>query len=301
MSMTPDGLPHSLHRRPRTLWSDLAGLWARFRRMPGRRRFILVAALVVLLVGVISVRRRSEPSTAVSTRETTTVPVEVPETTTIGPLLPAGDDKAVKSNPDGDSLVLGDDTKIRLIGIDAPDVERKACFSEQATVHLRELLPPDTPVRVVYDANRTDRFRRTLAYIYRVNDGLLVNVAMATDGFAIAQPMPPNGAHAPEITDAVAGARAAKRGLWESCPSTTTTVRRVTTTTKSATTTTKPATATSSTVAGATTSSTKAPAPGLTPAVVGDSCAPTGSLGQSREGVRTVCTNNLLGPKWQPA
>lgn len=44
-------------------------------------------------------------------------------------------------------------------------------------------LPVGTEVRLVYDVDRTDRYGRTLAYLYRVSDGLFVNLALARDGF----------------------------------------------------------------------------------------------------------------------
>ena len=62
-----------------------------------------------------------------------------------------------------------------------------------------------------------DRFGLTLAYVYRVEDGLFINVAMAEAGYALQLTVPPSVAHAEEITEAVASARAARRGLWSAC------------------------------------------------------------------------------------
>lgn len=119
---------------------------------------------------------------------------------------------------DGDTLVLADDTRVRLIGIDTPetvDPRRPVeCFGHEASNRLRELLPPGTRVRLEYDIERTDRYGRTLAYVHRAGDGLFVNLAMAREGYAEQLTVPPNVAHAHEIGAAVEAARAQRLGLW---------------------------------------------------------------------------------------
>jgi micrococcal nuclease len=124
----------------------------------------------------------------------------------------------VKRVVDGDTLVLGDDTRVRLIGIDTPetvDPRRPVeCFGHEASARMNELLPPGTSVELVFDVDRTDRYGRTLAYVYRAEDELFVNVAMARDGYAEQLTVPPNVAHADDISEAVEEARDAARGLW---------------------------------------------------------------------------------------
>jgi micrococcal nuclease len=119
---------------------------------------------------------------------------------------------------DGDTVVLTDDTRVRLIGIDTPetvDPRRPVeCLGREASARLRELLPAGTAVRLVYDVERTDRYGRTLAYVYRADDDLFVNEAMAREGFAEQLTVPPNVAHVDDIAAAVADARQAGRGLW---------------------------------------------------------------------------------------
>jgi nuclease-like protein len=74
-------------------------------------------------------------------------------------------------------------------------------------------------VRLVYDVEHLDRYGRTLAYVYRRSDGLFVNAAMVSDGFAQAYTYPPNVAHADEFVALQRAAREAGRGLWSACPS----------------------------------------------------------------------------------
>jgi micrococcal nuclease len=130
------------------------------------------------------------------------------------PELPAGDDATVVRIVDGDTLEVGDDERVRLIGIDTPEVHPGECYADEASRHLEQLLPRGTAVRLSYDAERHDRYGRTLAYVYRQEDGLHANVAMARDGFALQLTIPPNVAHADEISESVTEARAEARGLW---------------------------------------------------------------------------------------
>ena len=284
-----------IRRRPRTLWSDLAGLWRRFLGLPlpGRVGFALLTTILAIVV--LSRLFRSDDGQDVVAREPVTSTSEPPATSTTVP-LPPGDDKTVKDALDGDSLETTDGTKIRLIGIDSPDVETKGCFSGEATTHLRELVAPESTVRVVYDADRTDRLGRTLAYVYRPADGLFVNVAMARDGFARQLTSPPNTAHAEEIKTAVSEAVAERRGMWQTCQ-TTTTARRATTTTTPA-----PAPATAPPAPGPT--PTTGP-PATNPGPVADAvergalCLTPGARARFSDGAPAVCGGDGLA-HWVP-
>jgi micrococcal nuclease len=125
---------------------------------------------------------------------------------------------------DGDTLVLhiGDrDERVRLIGIDTPETKdpRKPvqCYGKEASAQLAALVPPGTAVRVERDAEARDRYGRLLLYVWRVDDGLFVNLRLAQDGAAVQLSIPPNTAHAADFARAVGEARQARRGLWGTC------------------------------------------------------------------------------------
>jgi endonuclease YncB( thermonuclease family) len=80
-------------------------------------------------------------------------------------------------------------TRIRLIGVDTP--ETGDCFSAEATRYVNELLPAGTRVRLVYDVQRLDAFGRTLAYVYKLTDGVFVNVAWPATGSPTSSPSHP--------------------------------------------------------------------------------------------------------------
>lgn len=125
---------------------------------------------------------------------------------------------------DGDTIVVridGVEERVRLIGIDTPesvDPRRPVmCFGTEASAHMESLVPPGTPVRLERDVEARDRYDRLLAYVLRASDGMFVNLAMVTDGFADQYTFPPNVAHTDEFRAAVAEARAEGRGLWSAC------------------------------------------------------------------------------------
>lgn len=135
--------------------------------------------------------------------------------------LPAGDDAAVERVIDGDTVVVAGGERVRLIGIDTPETRHPErgveCFGREASAHTERLLPTGEPVRLVYDVERRDRYGRTLAYVYRLRDGLHVNAALVADGYAQVATYPPNVAHAHELLELQRAARAQGRGQWSAC------------------------------------------------------------------------------------
>lgn len=132
----------------------------------------------------------------------------------------------VVSVTDGDTLrvrVGGSEERVRLLGIDTPETHGRGglreCFGREATAHTQGLLPKGTRVRLVRDVEARDRYGRLLVYVYRADDDLFVNLALAERGFAAAYTYPPNIAHADELVAAAGRARQAGRGLWGRCGS----------------------------------------------------------------------------------
>ena len=135
--------------------------------------------------------------------------------------VPDGVATSVERVVDGDTIVVDGGERVRLTGIDTPETvdPRKPvqCFGERASAETERLLPSGTEVVLVYDVDRTDRYGRTLAYVYRERDGLFVNASLVRDGYALAYTVPPNVAHADEFARLAREARDANRGLWSAC------------------------------------------------------------------------------------
>ena len=87
----------------------------------------------------------------------------------------------------------------------------------EASDHTAQLLAPATKIRLGYDVERRDRYGRTLAYVYRLADGLFVNAALVRDGYAQVATFPPNVTHSDEFVALQRQARGAGRGLWSAC------------------------------------------------------------------------------------
>jgi len=125
---------------------------------------------------------------------------------------------------DGDTIevrVGGTVERVRLIGIDTPEsVARERpveCYGVEAKDRMAELLPPDTAVRLERDVEARDKYGRLLAYVFRVDDGVHINLLLVEEGFAVARPFEPNVTRQAELDRAEREARAANRGLWPVC------------------------------------------------------------------------------------
>lgn len=118
---------------------------------------------------------------------------------------------------DGDTLFLRDGRKVRLLGINTPEIgERAQCYGDEATRALRELLPAGTPVWVVHDLEPFDQYGRSLLYVY-TEDGLNVNLELLRLGAAEVEMYEPNVMLRDEIFDAQSAAKRANLGLWGAC------------------------------------------------------------------------------------
>lgn len=126
---------------------------------------------------------------------------------------------------DGDTIVVrfpsGTEEIIRLLGIDTPetvDPNRPIqCYGAEASAHVSTVLAPGTAIRVERDVEARDHFGRLLAYVFRSDDDLFVNLDLARRGFADLSIYPPNNAYAAELGAATTSARTGAIGLWGEC------------------------------------------------------------------------------------
>jgi endonuclease YncB( thermonuclease family) len=88
---------------------------------------------------------------------------------------------------DGDTVVLRNGQRVRLVQIDTPEVFFGAeCYGPNASATTKQLLPPGTRVRLLLEpaTNRVDAYGRLLRYVIRASDGLNVNVRLVAVGAA---------------------------------------------------------------------------------------------------------------------
>ncbi len=118
---------------------------------------------------------------------------------------------------DGDTIKLKDGTKVRLIGVDAP--EKGECFYEQARKGLSSLLD-NQAVKLEKDVSEQDKYGRWLRYVFLPlpnHEDLLVNKWLVWQGYARAINIPPDNKWYEEISAAEQEVEQAKRGMWGKC------------------------------------------------------------------------------------
>ena len=122
---------------------------------------------------------------------------------------------------DGDTIRVdldGRETAVRLIGIDTPERDgpytSRECYGEEASRFTLDSLGGRT-VELEFDVEHTDRFGRTLAYVWL--DGALFNERLVRSGYAVVTTFPPNVRYVERLTAAQRRARDEQRGLWGAC------------------------------------------------------------------------------------
>lgn len=120
---------------------------------------------------------------------------------------------------DGDTIDVSSYGRVRLLGIDAPEVshglDSSAPFGPEARERLASLVLHRW-VRLELEGARRDVYNRHLAYVLR-EDGLFVNAELVRQGLARVSARLPLSRLA-ELTRAQSEAQSARRGMWGAAP-----------------------------------------------------------------------------------
>ena len=107
--------------------------------------------------------------------------------------------------------------KVRYIGINTPETKHPTKevehYGKEASEANRKLVDGKT-VRMEFDVQQLDRYKRLLAYVY-LEDGTFVNAWLVENGYAMVMTVPPNVKHQELFLKLQREAREARRGLWE--------------------------------------------------------------------------------------
>jgi micrococcal nuclease len=131
---------------------------------------------------------------------------------------------------DGDTLVLENKERVRLIGIDTPemhessklhrdsqrsgqDIKTIIALGRRSYAFTRNLVEGKR-VRLEFDVEKRDRYERLLAYVFLL-DGTFVNAEIVKQGYASLMTYPPNVKYADLFKDLYREARENNRGLWQ--------------------------------------------------------------------------------------
>jgi len=121
---------------------------------------------------------------------------------------------------DGDTIKLENGETLRYIGIDTPEIKIKQNgrfaykpqpFSLEAK-KLNEKLVKNKIVRIEFDVEKTDKYKRLLGYCF-VGD-TLVNKKLVEEGFAVIYTFPPNVKYVEALVNAQENARKNAKGMW---------------------------------------------------------------------------------------
>ncbi len=123
---------------------------------------------------------------------------------------------AVEKVIDGDTITVEGAGKVRLLGINTPEVanrtHRAEDLGDEAHQRLTKLLSGKR-VTLLFDQQHRDRYDRLLAHVTR-EDGLKINELLLAEGLARALFLQPNMLYLQRYYGIEAEAREAGRGIW---------------------------------------------------------------------------------------
>lgn len=140
------------------------------------------------------------------------------------------DDILVTRVVDGDTLKLENGERVRLIGIDTPEMHESSklykdsqrtnqdirtiqAMGRKAYVFTKDLVEGER-VRLEFDVEKRDRYGRLLAYVF-LKDGTFINAEIVKEGYASLMTYPPNVKYVDEFKKLYREARENNRGLWK--------------------------------------------------------------------------------------
>lgn len=101
-------------------------------------------------------------------------------------------------------------TQVRLIGIDAPDLQQQP-WGQAARTELQKMIG-SKPVILEFDLQTKDAFKRQLAHVWQ--DQLLLNEQVVKAGWALFEPRSPNQKYDQRLERAQEQARLMGQGIW---------------------------------------------------------------------------------------
>ncbi|MDT8386653.1 MAG: thermonuclease family protein [Thiogranum sp.] len=119
---------------------------------------------------------------------------------------------------DGDTLMLADQRKIRLIGVNTPEAARPGSPAEPLSLEARNrvrqiLLGSGNQAHMLPGEEQTDHYARNLAHLW-TPDGQNLTALLLREGLGWALAIPPNIRLLDCYLEAERDARAASRGVW---------------------------------------------------------------------------------------
>ncbi len=124
--------------------------------------------------------------------------------------------RLVKRVYDGDTVILEDNQRVRLLGVNTPEIESRHRQSESGGVAAKEWLQKQLQGKKAYlefDEENHDHYKRLLAHIF-LSDGTHLNHALVKNGLAFVNIIPPNMRYADILINAQQQAEKQSLGVW---------------------------------------------------------------------------------------
>ena len=122
----------------------------------------------------------------------------------------------IKKVFDGDTVLLDDDAKVRLLGINTPEIESSKKGEEPVAAKAKQYLQSliaGKKVRLETDAVEYDKYQRKLAHLF-TEDGEHLNLILVEQGLATVNIHPPNLLHLERLIQAQQVAEKRSIGIW---------------------------------------------------------------------------------------
>ncbi|GAB6142124.1 hypothetical protein JCM14076_28530 [Methylosoma difficile] len=123
----------------------------------------------------------------------------------------------VKTVYDGDTLQLQDGRKVRLLGINTPEIAHRRQAAEaggEAAKHWLTEKLKNRKVRLESGVEKTDKYGRILAHVF-TEQKEHINLQLVAQGLASVVIYPPNLAYVDELAAAEQQAERARLGIWQ--------------------------------------------------------------------------------------
>ena len=203
----------------------------------GMAQAALVAFMVVgSLVGLGAAGAQDDAQATISALQTRLAEVEGSTATATAELgtgqpvpegIPEGAQEAeIAGHIDGDKILVsvgGENEEVRLLGIDAPELdegEYGECYASESSERLARMLPEGRTVYLESDGEDKDGKGRLLRFVWFVNrsgTAALANELMLGAGLAGLDEDHPYSKHVDELVEAVEEAQQENAGLWGAC------------------------------------------------------------------------------------
>jgi len=180
------------------------------RSRPRSSALTVIAVLVILGLNYLN-QQKQGPGPAPAP-----APVPAPIPAPGGSPQPTENTFRVKRVVDGDTLLLDNGVRVRLLGVNTPEIPHDDKPAEplgyEAADFTRRLVE-GKDVTLEYDKERVDDYGRTLAYVYI--DGRMLNETLIEEGFSQAVTRHPYRSDRKKLFEAAeVRARAKKIGFW---------------------------------------------------------------------------------------